>query len=84
MHKVGDSIIFRGLPNYYGFEIGHEYTINSIIHSSKIFRNSNNYYYHIMMDNKYNLGVFVEDKINEYFYTEKEIRKLKLEKINNV
>lgn len=84
MYNVGDSIIFRDLPNYYGFEIGHEYVINKIIHSSKLFRNSNIYYYHIIMDNKYILGVFSEDKIYEYFYTEKEIRKLKLERLRNV
>ena len=48
MHKVGDKIISKNLPN--GFEIDHVYTINKIISSSKVFRNCNILYYHIMDD----------------------------------
>lgn len=74
MYKIGDKVICKCLSSFVGFKIGNKYIIS--------YYNLNTYYG--ISDSKgIKYGIYTNELMNKYFYTNKELRKLKLERLGN-
>ena len=76
MYKVGDKLVCKknwsGNMTYSGLTINKEYIINGS-NNNGAFRIGEYWFY-----------TYCDDNIKDWFYTTKELRKKKLERLNNV
>jgi len=80
--KIGDILLCKKdyIYSKISFSINKKYEIIQIVYNS-LENNNNSVYYYVYDDNNSSIEIRNDEDMNRYFYTNQEVRNMKLKKI---